>query len=354
MIITIDASRLLTPKPTGVELYCWAIIKGLLKKIDNLVLYTPRFIPDLPSDKQKILSWRVKKVWSQLRLGLELLICPPDVFFSPAYVIPFLALLNNKTKKIVTIHDVAFIYLPQSYGLFQRYFLKFTTHQAIKYAYKIIVPTQTTKNDLIEYFNCPEEKIKVTYFGYQRQISHRSSSLVNKKKQFLYIGRVENKKNISNLINAFKIFYQQHPDYKLILAGKPGKGFNKIKVLIDKYKFIDYRGYISAEEKDFLLKSSSALVLLSKYEGFGFPILEAFDYQLPVLAADIPVLREVGGEACLFAPPSDLSVIAKKMESIIINKELRQSLIQTGQERLLLFSWAHCIKQTQQILEINE
>jgi len=348
MLITIDASRLLTNKPTGVELYCQEIIKGLLTKDNNLVLYTPQLITFLPADNQHILNWPFKKAWSQLRLGLELLTNPPDVFFSPGYVIPWLALFNKKIKKIVTIHDVAFIYLTDSYSWWQRWFLTITTRQAVKFAYKINVPTQTTADDLIKHFNCPANKIKVTYFGYEQRRVPVNLPLT-RQKQVLYIGRIEDKKNINNLIMAFKLFYRLHSDYKLVLAGKPGVGYKNIESLIHKYKFVDYRGYITDKEKKNLLQTSSVLVLLSKYEGFGFPLLEAFNYQLPVLASNIPVLREIGQSACLFVRPDSLSEIAKKIKSIIINKELRQQLIQAGQRRAHFFNWSHCLGQTWQI-----
>ncbi len=359
MLIAIDASRLTTTRqPTGVENYCQAVISGLLKQdaAGQIILYTPRPIPSLPHSRQKILSWPFSKLWSQLRLAWELLIHPPDVFFSPAYVIPFLALLNRKTKKVVTIHDVAFIHLPASYSFWQRYFLTLTTRQAVKHADKIIVPTQTTKNDLIKYFNCPAEKVKVIYLGYyntpanQHSAHPKPAGKLKRQKQVLYLGRLEDKKNILQLIQAFALFHQKHPDYKLILAGKPGVGFKKIKPLIDQHTFIDYRGYINEATKNHLLQSSLALVLLSKYEGFGLPVLEAFANQLPVLASDIPVLREVAGQACLFAQPDDSFDIAKKLESIIINKELRQQLIDSGLQRLRLFDWQVCARQTWKIL----
>ncbi len=352
MLIAVDASRLTTTsQPTGVEVYCRAIISGLLAKSSQtqLVLYTPRLIATLPRASQKILSWPFGKLWSQLRLGGELLFSPPDVFFSPGYVIPFLALLNKTTRKVVTIHDVAFVHLPASYSFGQRYFLKLTTRQAVKHADKIIVPTQATKYDLINYFNCPPDKIEVTYFGYKPRPANIQPPLT-RKKQILYLGRLEDKKNIPQLIQAFKIFYQNHPDYRLILAGKPGIGFKHIQPLIVQYKFIDYRGYVSVAEKEELLQNSTALVFLSKYEGFGFPLLEAFSYQLPVLASDIPVLREVGQSACLFAQPDNPSEIAKKLESIIMNKELRQQLVQAGRQRLKFFNWSACIQHTWQIL----
>jgi len=373
MKITIDASKLLTKTPTGVEVYCKNIIRGLLKQHNNLILYTPTLIIDLPAKNQQILSWPINKLWSQLRLGFELLIHPPDVFFSPGYVIPFFGLLNKKIRKIVTIHDVAFIHLSQSYSVWQKYFLKLTTHQAVKYADKIITPTQTTADELIKYFNCPVEKIKVVYLGYEKEIypelakdlantAHNGilrrpdgtpqDKLLKFKKQILYIGRVEDKKNIGNLIQAFEIFNKKYLDYQLILAGKLGYGFN-YGFNKDKYSIsnIQYLDYVSDEQKEQLLQESSCLVLVSKYEGFGIPLLEGFSYQLPVLASDIPVLKEIGQKACLFVNPQSPQAIADGLEKITQNQELRTKLIQSGIQRLQDFSWQKCIKQTWEILD---
>ncbi len=346
MTITIDASRLLTTTPTGVEVYCQHIIHGLLERDNNLILYTPKLIIDLPKKNQKVLSWPINKLWSQLRLGFELLIHPPDIFFSPGYVIPFLGLLNKTTRKIVTIHDVAFIHLPHSYSRWQKWFLTITTYQAVKFAHKIIVPTQATADDLINYFNCSASKIKVTYFGYD-QPSMNNSQPSARKKQILYIGRVEDKKNIDNLIQAFKIFNKKYPAYKLILAGKLGYGYDKNKFSI---AGVEYLGYITTSRKEELLKQSSCLVLVSKYEGFGLPLLEGFSYHLPVLASAIPVLKEVGQQACLYVNPQLPQNIAIGLEKITQDNELRKKLIQQGLQRLTIFDWPVCIQQTWKIL----
>ncbi len=345
MPIAIDGSRLLTKNPTGVEVYCQNIIKGLLAKSDDLILYTPQPISDLPKKNQQILNWPFKKFWSQIRLGFELLIHPPAVFFSPGYVIPFLALLNKKTKKIVTIHDLGFIHTPESYSLFQKWFLKLTTKQAVRYAHKIITAARATKDDLIKYFNCPEEKIAVTYFGHNQGLITHSSPFHHRKKQILFLGRIEEKKNINHLIKAFQIFYQRHPDYKLILAGKPGHGFKNIQYQIAN---IQYLGYISEEQKKQLLSESSCLAFISKYEGFGFPLLEAFSYDLPVLAADIAVLKEIGAAACLYAKPDSIADIAQKLEKIAIDQNLRRELIQQGKARVKDFDWQKCTNKTWQ------
>ena len=383
MPIAIDGSRLLTKNPTGVEVYCQNIINGLLAKSNDLILYTPQIISDLPEKNQQILNWPLKKFWSQIRLGFELLIHPPTVFFSPGYVIPFLALFNKKTKKIVTIHDLGFVYTPESYSLFQKWFLKLTTKQAVKYAHKIITAAKATKDDLIKYFNCPEKKIEVTYFGitphchceesrgrggttsqsrdkgilsrdrnahrlnFAKQNLDDSLAMTERKKQILYIGRIEEKKNINNLIKAFQIFYQKHPDYKLILAGKPGHGFKNIQYQIAN---IQYLGYISAEQKKQLLSESNCLVFISKHEGFGFPILEAFDFGLPVVASDIPVLREIGGDACVYVNPCSPEDIVRGLQEAVETRRgvSLQEKIEKGRERLKDFDWQKCIEKTWQ------
>lgn len=348
MTIAIDASRLLTKQPTGVELYCHEIINGLLAKSNNLILYTPKNIPNLASSNQQVLSWPFNFLWSQLRLGLELLIHPPQAFFSPGYVIPFLALFNKKTRKIVTIHDVAFIHLPQSYTPLNKWFLKLTTRQAVRHAHKIIVPTKATQDDLIKYFNCPKDKIELTYFGFQNKstISHKSP----RKKQILFIGRLETKKNIDNLVEAFKIFNQKHPDYKLILAGKPGLGF---KPSWCQEPNVKCPGYISDQQKEQLLQDSSCLALISHSEGFGFPVLEGFSHQLPVLASAIPVLEEIGTNSCVFVNPSLVPDIAQGLGKITQDHNLRQQLINQGTSRLKDFSWHHCLQATREILSLD-
>ncbi|HRY63165.1 MAG TPA: glycosyltransferase, partial [Patescibacteria group bacterium] len=88
------------------------------------------------------------------------------------------------------------------------------------------------------------------------------------------------------------------------------------------------------------LGESAALVLVSKEEGFGFPILEAFDFGLPVVASDIPVLREIGGEACEYVNPNSPEAIASGLEKIITDENLSSKLITTGHERLKFFGWS--------------
>ena len=109
----------------------------------------------------------------------------------------------------------------------------------------------------------------------------------------------------------------------------------------DKVKFI---GYVNDERKYELLSESSCLVLVSKEEGFGFPILEGFDFEIPVLASDIPVLHEVGGDACLYVNPNSVQEIAIGLERIVSDENLKKKLVEKGKERLKKFSWEKTVR----------
>ncbi|MCG2686723.1 glycosyltransferase family 4 protein, partial [Candidatus Parcubacteria bacterium] len=160
-----------------------------------------------------------------------------------------------------------------------------------------------------------------------------------KLKQILYIGRIEAKKNILNLIKAFEIFNKKYNDYNLILAGKIDEDYVKKNINLFNQDNIKLLGYISNEEKFKLLRESRCLAFVPFEEGFGIPILEAFDFNLPVVCSDIPVLHEVGGDACIFVDAENINQIAENLEKIVIDENLRNNLIEKGQQQLEKFSW---------------
>lgn len=373
MFIAIDASRSIDSlQKTGVEVVSDEILKTINSQLTTnnakIIYYTPEKISWLPAEKQKILEWPFKFLWTQIRLSLAIIKDQPNALFIPAHTIPWF----HPQKTFVIIHDVAFIKQPEIYskkhiaenspfallfkiGTFIKTlgeysttefdYLKYSTEQAVKKSYKIFVPTAQVKQDLIQHFKANPEKIIVAPHGYTTK--NRQSSVVSRQPQILYIGRIEEKKNILNLAGAFQIFNQKHPEYTLVLAGKPGHNFENLKLKIKNLKFL---GYVTNEQKYKLLNESSCLTLISRDEGFGIPLLEGFDFNLPVLASNIPVLKEVGGSsACLYTDPYNPAQIADDLEKIIFDDKLRQELIKNGRDRLKEFDWQ---KTTHKILKI--
>ncbi len=331
MKIGIDASRMQSDiRKTGVEVVGDIVVRKLfqeLSKDNEVVLYTPDMISDFPKKNQRVI--KLFKLWTVVRLSLEMLTNKPDVFFSPVHELPFFC--PEKTFRIV--HDVAFLKTPDSYSFFQRQYMKYGLKRSLRICKKVFVSTQAVKNDIVRYHPESKNKIVVTGFGFDRK--NLDDKVFFKKNQFVYIGRIEAKKNISRLIEAFNIFSKKHPDYKLILAGKSGFGFEKIKKQIQKSNAnIVLKDYVSDEEKNILQRESRAVVLVSTEEGFGIPVLEGFDWGTQVVVSDIPALREVGGDACIYVDPYDLDDIVQGLELALGDCEYEKGFL-----RLKDFDW---------------
>lgn len=356
MIIGIDASRSTSPHPTGVEKVSTELIKQLIINARSLtnfefVYYTPKKIDWLPKTNQKII--KLKRLWTLLGLSYEMLKNKPNLLFVPVHTLPFFC--PQKTFRIV--HDIAFLKKPKNYKFWQKIYLKFDLNRSLKICQKIFVPTNAVKQDLFKYTKINSEKIIVISHGYNFQCQVSGAQVLERKKQILYIGRLEPKKNIVNLIKAFKIFSETHPDYSLILAGKIDSAYqNQIidlsnyQSVKDQIKFLDY---ISEEKKQELLSESACLILVSFEEGFGFPILEGWDFGLPVLASDIPVLREVGESACLYVDPNSSKQIATALNKIVTDKNLQTELVMKGGERLQKFSWQKTAAKYLEAMNVN-
>lgn len=346
MVIGIDASRssdLFTK--TGVEVVSDAVIKHIIaleSEFPNarFVYYMPREISWIPQQEQRIISMR--RLWTQIGLSLRMLIDRPDVLFIPVHRLPFFC--PKRTYRI--IHDVAFLRKPEAYSWFGRLLLRIDLTRSVRICKKIFVPTQAVKDDLLHFTAIDPDRVIVIRFGYTgKQRNRETGKQRNRKKQILFIGRVEEKKNIGNLVDAFELFAQQHPDYQLVLAGKPGHGYDNIRLKIEDLRLkigvekIIELGYVSEEEKFQLISESMCLALVSKEEGFGFPVLEGFDCGTPVIASRIDVLQDIGGTACLFVDPNKVSDIAHGLKRIVSDDVLRVKLQREGNERLKTFSW---------------
>ena len=366
MLIGIDASRLNVKNKTGVENYSSKLIYWL-KKIDHhnqYILYTPKIsdteLLELP-DNFHLHVIPFPRLWTQIRLPFGLRSDRPDVFFVPSHVLPFIPF---RSKKVVTIHDVAFRYLPESYSDFARNYLDLTTRYALKVADKIITISQTTKNDLIKFYGAKEDKIKVVYLGYDAPISKKESFQDVKweviaekfkinKRFLLFIGRIEKKKNIANLIKAFYEVLATGADLQLVLAGSKNKDYEIVDELIAKYNLqerVIFTGYVKEEEKDYLLHNASAFVFLSLYEGFGIPVLEAFSAGLPVIASDIPVFQELYKDAAVLVDPNKTDEICLAITKVLKDRRKQESMIRRGHELAGEFTWEKCARETLEAL----
>lgn len=328
--IAVDASRsIASVQKTGVEV----VSDELLKHFPHTcTFYTPQEIAWLPRASQRVITR--SRFWTIIGLSLAMLRDKPRALFVPVHTLPFFCPKNT----VRVIHDVSFLRHPQAYSLRERVYMRFDLWRAKRVCTRVIVPTEAVKRDLVELLAWPPERIVVTGWGIPAMAPAVERAERAEHPFVLFIGRIEEKKNVANLINAFAQFRATHPTWELVLAGKPGHGFEALEPLL-RTPGVRYLGYITQEQKAELLGSASALALVSHEEGFAFPMLEAFQAGVPVLASSIPTLTEIAEDAALFAAPTDIDALAKNMTRIAENGDLRRTLTAKGKEKLAKYSW---------------
>lgn len=356
-ILGIDASRSVHAAPTGVERYSTEIIRALIEKSpkEKIRLYTPQWLEAFPKKLQRRI-W-LPRLWTLLRLSWEMFFHAPDLLFVPSHGLPFFP----PQRTYITIHDVAFERHPKAYKWSQRWYLKMITRRALKLAAGIFVPSILVKNDLIKLYGANKKKVHVIPHGrlpLQKVDAARIRDRLNyyqlnaNEPLFFFVGRLETKKNLLVLMDAWAKVQQKHPKGRLFLGGMYGHGFNE---LFERMEDADLSGtilapgYISEEDVAVLFHVATAMVLPSRDEGFGLPILQAFESNSAVICSDLPSLREVAGDAALYANPGKANDFAKHMIHLMEDKDLKKKLVEKGKKRLKEFSWE---KAAQSILDV--
>lgn len=365
MLLGIEAAHANKTNRTGVEEYCFQIIQELKKIIPadvRVVLYSNEPLRNgleiLPDNWEvKILRWPLKKLWSQTRLAWELFWHPPEVFFAPGQLVPFI----TPRQTITMIHDSAFAARPKLYRFWGRQYLRFMNRLIIQKSVHLITSSAFNKTELEKlYGHSVAEKTMVIPLAYNREMFHAgvSASGVAEKygitKPFIMTtGRLEAKKNTRHLIAAFDLIKKQH-DIQLVLVGKPGYGYETIHEALEKSpnrKDIIIPGYVGQSDLPGLVAAAKVFVFPSAYEGFGIPVLEALAVETPVVAANLGSLVEVAGEAALYADPGNVSTLAHAIATLLEDKTERQKYAALGLERVKNFSWEKTAAATWAIIQ---
>jgi glycosyltransferase involved in cell wall biosynthesis len=356
-IIGIDVNGLTRAERTGTELYLLNLLQEM-KKIElpdgvRIRLYAEHSVPELenlPSGWElRPLPWK-GKAWTHIRLSAELMWNSPDILFVPIHEIP---LFTGSAKIVTTIHDIAFTSHSAVYSAFGNLRQKWALRRAKRKADRIIAISRATADELARHAGIINTEI-IPHAGHRREapssteISEAQEKYAGGKPYFFFLGRIEEKKNIPFLIEAFKQAKEDGAlaDAQLLLAGKDGYGAEAAHRAASECADVKILGYISDTDAAALLAGARAFVFPSRAEGFGLPLLEAMDTGTPVLASDIPVLREVAGPAALYFDPKNQEECISRLEEMYTSTELRARLIELGNERRELFTWEASAKKT--------
>lgn len=369
-LLGIDASRATRPYRTGTEAYAYHLIRKLIPLAEArghfLRLYfneTPP--PDLfpASPQTQVISIPARRLWTHLRLGWELQRQRPDLFFTPAHVIP----LTYRGPAAATVHDLGFHFFPETHTRFQRLYLRWSTRHNARRSRRVIADSQATRKDLSRLYEIPTSKIHVVYPGIDPQLAPERDPAIleHVRRQYgietsylLYLGTLQPRKNLERLIEAY---VRSNVTAQLVLAGKAGWLSEPILQTIshfigpagvsDAASRIRVTGYVAEEDKPALLSGATALLYPSLYEGFGFPILEAQVCGTPVLCGNNSSQPEVAGSGALFVAADDAQAIVQGIRRLAQDGDLRARLIQDGLENARRFSWQRTAEQVLDVLE---
>lgn len=348
-IVGIDASRWEDPrfpgeeKRTGVEIYSRHLIESLIPLINKekyrIRIYTPRTIPNIPLEIQKIIPGQKK--WTKKLLTNELKHSPIDYFFTPSYFIP----KNAPKNSFVTIHDVIFKSNPEKYSVWEKVKQNYATSQNIKRAKKIITISQFSKKEICKYFSVNSDNVIVSPIGHDHWTDINREK--KRKNNILFIGRIEKKKSVDLLVEAFSEFQKIHPEWNLVLAGKPGFGAEKTEQLIKDLGIqekVQLLGYISEKQKKDLLTESRIYAHPSASEGSCIPLFEAWDAEIPAIVSDSTVLREIGQDGAVFFKAGNAQDLKNRLLELAESMSLQNELIEKGRKLVSSMSWRETAK----------
>jgi glycosyltransferase involved in cell wall biosynthesis len=270
-----------------------------------------------------------------------------DLFLSPD---GYLSLKTN-VDSIAVIHDINFFHRPKDLPFFTRHYYNFFFPKFAKKAKRIITVSHYSKNDIASSYHIDPEIIDVVYNGsneiYEPVDEHEKQKVKDKfsegKDFFIFIGSMHPRKNIANLFKAFDLFKKEtNSDFKLIVVGTKYFLTDKIEKAFSNSEYkndIIFTGRLNPETLHLVLASAYAMTFIPFFEGFGIPVIEAFNCDVPVICSDKTSLPEVAGNAGLYVDPYDIESVKNAMKNICKDPNLREHLIQNARIQRQLFSW---------------
>lgn len=364
MHIVVNTRLLIKNKLEGIGWFTYQTLK-LITQTHQHVKFT--FLFDRSFDKEFIFSGNVTGVvlgpkarhpflyyfWLQYKVKPYLKKTKPDLFLSPD---GFLC-LNTPIKQLSVIHDINFYHFPKHIKYLTEKYYNYFFPKFAKQANLIATVSNYSKQDISKIYGINPSKIDVVYNGINsffkplNEIDKDKIKKVysNSNPYFVYVGAISPRKNISNLMLAFNTFKKINPNlnHNLLIAGAVAWGNKEVQQTLNTLEFknqIIFTGRLSNADLASVLGSADALVYIPFFEGFGIPLIEAMQCEVPIICSNVTSLPEVAGNAAVLVNPIDVNEISEAMFKIVNDLNFKQSLIQNGNSQKLKFSWEKSAK----------
>ncbi len=296
--------------------------------------------------------------WYDVKAPLALRPFKPDIWVQPYGFCS----LTSKIPQVLIIHDLAFLHYPKFIAWHHRWYYQHYTKKFLQKAQRVVTVSAYSKQDIIQQYNLVDKKIDIVHGAAKKDfvpLSWQEKEQVKEgfadgREYFLLTGGIHPRKNLINLLKAFSLFKKwQHSNMKLLVAGRLAWQYDEVTKKLKTYKYRDdvvLLGYLPDEQLARVTAAAYAMVYPSFFEGFGLPIIEAMQCEVPVITSNTGSMPETGGEAALYADPNDPDAIAKQMLRIYKDETLRDRLITEGKIQAAKFSWDKAAEQLWQII----
>ncbi len=370
MRIAVNTRFLLSNRLEGIGWFSHEVVRRLCERHPNDEFL---FFFDRPYDERFIFADNVKPIvvppparhpilwylWFEWAVARQLKRHKPDVFLSPDGYCS----LSSKVPTVMVSHDIAHVHYPKQVPTLARHYYDYFVPRYLKRAEQIVTVSHFVKKDIEQAYSIDSNKISVACNGVrpifqpvdlEKQESIRTG-YADGQAYFFYVGAVHPRKNLPRLIVAYEHFrnWTQEP-VKLLIGGRLAWQQEEVKAAHAKSPYRDdirFLGFVPDEDLPLLLGSSIALVYVSLLEGFGVPLLEAMQADVPVITSNVSSLPEVAGQAGICVNPKDEIAIAKAMQDVYQLPHLREELIAAGRLQVQKFSWDHATDVVNQALE---
>ncbi|MEO8567474.1 MAG: glycosyltransferase family 1 protein [Ginsengibacter sp.] len=285
-------------------------------------------------------------IWYNIKIPLLLKKYQADVFVSTGF-----CSLTTKVPQCLILHDLSFLYFPSFVKKGHLSFYKTYTPRFLKKAKMIITISNFLKTGIADRYKIAQEKIQVAYPGineiYQPVSMEERESVKEQYAEgnefFIYLGEINSRNNIMNLLKAFSAFKKrQKSSMQLLIANEGQDNPDELITKLRSYKFrndVKLLTGLSQWGKAKIIASAYAMVYMPFYDEFGTSLLKAMKSEVPVITSSTGTMHEICGDAALYAAPENFKEIAVKMMQIFKDEKLRKEIIEKGRQRAKIFSW---------------
>jgi len=292
----------------------------------------------VPQNPVRRICWSIPAVLKSLR---------PDVFHCQ-YILP----PRISCKTVVTIHDLAHERHPEFSPWLEGIRMRNLVPWSARRADYIITVSEYSANDLVSFYGVPRSKITVAYQAPSPLFKPRDKTTAKAHLEraygircpfVLYVGRLQARKNLVRLTEAFARVRQQHPELKLVLVGKADLGYDKLQTMIGELNLnhaVIFPGYVPTDDLPLFYNAAEMFVFPSIFEGFGLPVMESMASGLATITSNGSCLAEVAGNGAMLVDPGSVDSIAEAMTRVFEDAALRRELVERGLQRSACFSAA--------------